>query len=886
MGSVTGRIASKVGRPEHGHGELREDVALRGDGERLAGRGAFAREQRLDGLADAGGVRIGHEQAHVVAQVLERLLPLQRGQGIGEDGGAPRVEGVDDERPDVGMLDEIALHARSQDAAGDRGAADGRLRQSQGSANVAEKTAGIVLGGGRVQRPCGVDVVDGGEDPAVADREHRWKVDGGDPAEKGIPRRCHVVAGPLGGVTNPCRAELRPGELPQGAQRMRRGDQRRLADLPPVILDDESNGVHGQGRPERYDRLELIAARRPFDLRGQIPEKVVIGGGVGENRRCVAQEIEALGDEVPGPLDDPCEVRRTGVEEAPHRGRRRPLIDVAGRHLRLAHVDPHPPAHGTFGRVQDSLLDVLQPARDRDPVGAFPAELRLDDLLRGCPPPGAALDPAHAFRRDVRRLAILQERGELPVDSAVLDAVGPGRVSLRRLLFETGLGQDVERFALVRALSGLPGGIVAGGIVDGQGVAVRGPGQDTHTVPAFLEIDPVESRERDLGVRPRRLPDPDLSGSADGSGVMGDDLHREVVQPLDPARVGIHFHDGAEGPPLLRRQHLLPDQIGQPVVRFLVIGDDGEIGLHAHERDPVGHDPGAELPLVERQIPVLAVEDDVARPCRGILDARLRQILGQPPPQPPVDEIEVQHPSEHRRVPVREPPDAFEVPAHAPPGGGRVVEELEVRDQPELVEGAAQGLAVVAVRPHAEQVAHLGHRIGPAPSFLPQVLQDVPRVSPQRGGNALQQLPPKPLVGIVDPEVLERRAAERILGAGAQVRRQEDAQRRAQRAVRQGVAQLDQLRRGDVEILVGPRLAVREHVDVGRRDLAAKPSGQRDHQLRPQVGHPHAVPRPSIPQRRGQGRQEQALDRVREVGGRQGAKGAAHAAPPLAAAIV
>ena len=120
-----------------------------------------------------------------------------------------------------------------------------------------------------------------------------------------------------------------------------------------------------------------------------------------------------------------------------------------------------------------------------------------------------------------------------------------------------------------------------------------------------------------------------------------------------------------------RRQHLLPDQIGQPVVRFLVTGDDGKVGLHAHERDPVGHDPGAELPLVERQIPVLAVEDDVARPCRGIFDARFRQILGQPPPQPPVDEIEVQHPAEHRRIPVREPPDAFEVLAHAPPGGGR-----------------------------------------------------------------------------------------------------------------------------------------------------------------------------------------------------------------------
>ena len=279
-------------------------------------------------------------------------------------------------------------------------------------------------------------------------------------------------------------------------------------------------------------------------------------------------------------------------------------------------------------------------------------------------------------------------------------------------------------------------------------------------VPAFLEIDPGELGERDLRVCPRRLPDLELAGRADGSGVPGEDLDREVVQPLDPARVGGDFHDDAKGPPLPRRQHLLPDQIGKPFVPFPVIGDDGKIGLHAHERDPVGCDPGAELPLVERKIPVPAVEDDVAGPCRGIFEARLRQVLGQPAPQPLVDEIEVQHPSEHRGVPVGETTDAFEVLAHAPEGGGGIVEELEVGDQPELVEGAAEGLAVVAVRPHAEQVADLRHPVGPAPSLLPKVGQEVPRVSPQCGGNALQQLPPKPLVGVVDPKVLEGRAAE------------------------------------------------------------------------------------------------------------------------------
>lgn len=89
-----------------------------------------------------------------------------------------------------------------------------------------------------------------------------------------------------------------------------------------------------------------------------------------------------------------------------------------------------------------------------------------------------------------------------------------------------------------------------------------------------------------------------------------------------------------------------------------------------------------------------------------------------------------------------------------------------------------------------------------------------------------------------------------------------------------------------MEVFTGRRLAVREDVDAGRRDLAAKSSGERDHQLRPQVGHPHAVPRPPVAQRLGQGRQEQALDRVGEVGGRQGSEGAAHPVPPFDAGIV
>ena len=66
---------------------------------------------------DAGSVRVGHEQTHVIPEVLERIPLLQDDQCIGKDGGAPRVERVDGKRSHVGVLDEITLDARRQDRA-------------------------------------------------------------------------------------------------------------------------------------------------------------------------------------------------------------------------------------------------------------------------------------------------------------------------------------------------------------------------------------------------------------------------------------------------------------------------------------------------------------------------------------------------------------------------------------------------------------------------------------------------------------------------------------------------------------------------------------------------------------------------------------------------
>ena len=88
MRTVPGRAGEKVRGGPHGDAELGKHATGRGDGERLRGRRPSAGEQCADGLTNAGSIRIGHEQANVVAQVPERLLFLQCSQSVRKRVGA------------------------------------------------------------------------------------------------------------------------------------------------------------------------------------------------------------------------------------------------------------------------------------------------------------------------------------------------------------------------------------------------------------------------------------------------------------------------------------------------------------------------------------------------------------------------------------------------------------------------------------------------------------------------------------------------------------------------------------------------------------------------------------------------------------------------------
>ena len=124
-------------------------------------------------------------------------------------------------------------------------------------------------------------------------------------------------------------------------------------------------------------------------------------------------------------------------------------------------------------------------------------------------------------------------------------------------------------------------------------------------------------------------------------------------EPPNPARVEGDFQSHTDLPPLDRRQHLLSGEIREPFVLVPFIWHDGKVGLDPHERDPVGLHLGAERPLVERQVPVLTVQDNVAGPRHRILDAALSEILRQSSPQARIRQFEIpaRAPAPRRRRP-------------------------------------------------------------------------------------------------------------------------------------------------------------------------------------------------------------------------------------------
>ena len=131
------------------------------------------RQQRTESLAETRGVGIRGKQPDVIADIGEGLVLLQFDEHVGQRCRTPWVKCVNGQRPDVRMLNQIALDAGRQVGTVDGGADDSRLGQPEGFAHLADQASRVFLMRRRVQRPERVQVIDRGKEAAVRHREHR-----------------------------------------------------------------------------------------------------------------------------------------------------------------------------------------------------------------------------------------------------------------------------------------------------------------------------------------------------------------------------------------------------------------------------------------------------------------------------------------------------------------------------------------------------------------------------------------------------------------------------------------------------------------------------------------------------------------------------------------
>ena len=148
VGRVGVRADSEVLGRTHRKSQLRVKVRPGRNGERVGFprvRASIRREQCGDLVADTGRVGVGHEEPEVVAKVGKGRLLLQLKQHGPEHASAARIERVDGQGADVGVLHQVAPHARREVLAIDERTADGRLRQAERAADVADEAPRVLL---------------------------------------------------------------------------------------------------------------------------------------------------------------------------------------------------------------------------------------------------------------------------------------------------------------------------------------------------------------------------------------------------------------------------------------------------------------------------------------------------------------------------------------------------------------------------------------------------------------------------------------------------------------------------------------------------------------------------------------------------------------------
>jgi hypothetical protein len=189
---VAARVRDELGRRADGKRQLGVHVASARPGEGVglsADLGRLRRPQRGDVRARLERGCVGHEQANVVRDVGEVALEVQ--EHLGDDGAAARVQAIQAQATDIGVLPQIPRHHGGEMSACDPARSAGRGRSAQGRPHQVRETARVPVLWGHAERPAEVDVLERGQRSAVRTADQRRHLARRQPLEHGLPHCSH-----------------------------------------------------------------------------------------------------------------------------------------------------------------------------------------------------------------------------------------------------------------------------------------------------------------------------------------------------------------------------------------------------------------------------------------------------------------------------------------------------------------------------------------------------------------------------------------------------------------------------------------------------------------------------------------------------------------------
>ena len=375
------------------------------------------------------------------------------------------------------------------------------------------------------------------------------------------------------------------------------------------------NGIDGQHVSERLQVLLTLGTGSRLGLTDEVPDQVKVAFSIREAFLFRVPERQPLHDELGSVFAHRCKKLFAGSQEGSHRGGRWQRQSDLGGRLGGIQVDLHSPARRVLRLRQDALLDGFEHTRKRDLNSSLTTEFCVQGFLTGGLLGTTTLGPGDTTDGDIIGIAFIAQGSQLQPKTCMLQALLNGDGALRRFFLNVATGQDVERFALIRAFSSLGGGIR----FQRNRVAIGRPRHHTDEMPSFLEFDFIEFGQVGRALQAVRRPGFDLLGFSYWAVILRNDLHRKMVKATDLARVRVNLEHHVHFATVVRDQNLLPDEAGELVVG-LILRNNRQVGLQYRQKNLVQRKLFLERPFVERDAPPALVGRDGWRPGFGLLD--------------------------------------------------------------------------------------------------------------------------------------------------------------------------------------------------------------------------------------------------------------------------